>query len=193
MLFRRRTPLGFRERLRKAVWPTRSWKRSSNYFFKRVLRLSATPHAIAAGFAAGVFASFTPFLGLHFIISFVVAFLIGGNILAAAFGTAVGNPLTFPVIWISSYNVGSFVLGMETHRLSPHDIVFSLTKQPIDAIFPLIQTLVIGGIPLGLTFGGAAYAIIWWAVVAYQRGRRRRLADRRRPADASEAGAQESS
>lgn len=174
------------------MWPTSSWKRSSSYYFKRVLRLSASPHAIAAGFAAGVFASFTPFLGLHFIISFIVAFLIGGNILAAAFGTAVGNPLTFPAIWISSYNVGSFVLGIEARGLSPPEIVFSLTKQPFEAVVPLLRTLLIGGIPLGLLFGLAAYGIVWWSVATYQRGRRRRLAERRRPAEPGGAGAQES-
>lgn len=181
MLFRRRNPLGFGERLRKALWPTNGWRRSSSYFFKRVLRLSASPHAIAAGFAAGVFASFTPFLGFHFIISFIVAFLIGGNILAAAFGTAVGNPLTFPAIWISSYNVGSFVLGRGPGTLSPHDIVSSLTRQPLDAVGPLLKTVVIGGLPLGVGFGLLAYGIVWWSVIAYQRARRRRLAERRRP------------
>lgn len=179
MLFRRRDPLSFFDRLKKAVWPTRSWRRSSSYYFKRVLRLSATPHAIAAGFAAGVFASFTPFIGFHFIISFAVAFLIGGNILAAAFGTAVGNPLTFPAIWITSYNIGSIVLGAEPGRLSPHDIFFSLTHQPLDSVFPLVGTMLIGGIPLGLVFGVTAYTAIWWAVFSYQRGRRRRLEEGR--------------
>jgi uncharacterized protein (DUF2062 family) len=193
MLFRRRSPLGFGERLRRAVWPTRGWRRSSSYFFKRALRLSASPHAIAAGFAAGVFASFTPFVGFHFIISFIVAFLIGGNILAAAFGTVVGNPLTFPAIWISSYNVGSFVLRMEPDQLSAHDVFFGLTRQPLDSVVPLLQTVLVGGIPLGLMFGLAAYGIIWWSVVAYQRARRRRLAERRRSAELSRTavGAQE--
>ena len=37
-----------------------------------ILRLRASPHAIAAGVAAGVFASFIPFLGLHIIIAAVV-------------------------------------------------------------------------------------------------------------------------
>jgi uncharacterized protein len=187
MLFRRRNPLGLGERLRQALWPTSGWKRSSSYFFKRVLRLSASPHAVAAGFAAGVFASFTPFVGFHFVISFIVAFLVGGNILAAAFGTAVGNPLTFPAIWVSSYNVGNFVLGAKPGQLSTHDIAFSLTSQPLDAVVPLIRTLIVGGVPLGLVFGLAAYAIVWCAVATYQQGRRQRLAERRRPSEQSEA------
>jgi len=189
MLFRRRDPLPLSGRLRKALWPTNGWRRSSSYFFKRVLRVSASPHAIAAGFAAGVFASFTPFLGLHFIISFIVAFAIGGNILAAALGTAVGNPLTFPAIWISSYNLGNFVLGRAPGHLSPHDIAVSLTGQPFDAIIPLIRTIMVGGIPLGLVFGVASYGIIWWAVVSYQEARRRRLSERRTLAGGGDAGA----
>lgn len=190
MLFRRRDPLPLSGRMRQALWPTNGWRRSSNYFFKRVLRVSATPHAIAAGFAAGVFASFTPFLGLHFIISFVVAFLIGGNILAAALGTAVGNPLTFPAIWISSYNIGNFVLGGAPGHLSPHDIAISLTEQPFDAMIPLLRTILIGGLPLGLVFGVASYAIIWWAVVSYQEARRRRLDQGRQPVGGGDAGAE---
>jgi uncharacterized protein len=189
MLFRRRDPLPLGRRFKKAMWPTNGWRRSSTYFFKRVLRVSASPHAIAAGFAAGVFASFTPFIGLHFIISFLVAFLIGGNILAAGLGTAVGNPLTFPAIWISSYNVGNFVLGKEPGHLTPHEIVASLTGQPFATILPLMKTMMIGGMPLGLAFGVAGYAVIWWAVVSYQEARRRRLSERRELAGGGDAGA----
>ena len=50
MLFRRRNRPTRIERLRVAVWPRNSWARSTRYFGKRVLRLTATPHAIALGF-----------------------------------------------------------------------------------------------------------------------------------------------
>lgn len=179
MLFRRRSPLGIADRVRLALWPASSWKRSVNYLAKRVLRLSGSPHAIAAGFAAGVFASFTPFIFFHFIISFLVAFLVGGNILAAALGTAVGNPLTFPAIWLSSYKVGNLMLGVEGGEVMADEISGSLASQPFDAILPLLRPLVIGGIPLGLGFGLAAYLIVLMAVKAYQRARRLRLEARR--------------
>ena len=187
MLFRRRNKLGFGERVRQSLWPATGWKRAAAYFAKRVLRLSGSPHAIAAGVAAGVFASFTPFFGFHFIISFIVAFFIGGNMLAAALGTAVGNPLTFPPILVSSYTVGSFLLGSGPSGLSPHDMLLSLTRQPIDAVIPILQPLVVGGVPLGVTFGAIAYAIVLWAVRAYQRARRTRLAARRAAAKPEDA------
>jgi hypothetical protein len=180
MLFKRRNPLSFREKLRLAVWPGNGWKRSARYISKRVMRLSGSPHAIAAGFAAGVFASFTPFIGFHFILSFVVAFLIGGNMLAAAFGTAVGNPLTFPAIWMSSYKIGNFVLGMEHADVQADTISASLTTQSLGSILPLMQSMTIGGVPLGIGFGLAAYFSVRWMVVAYQRTRRQRLDARRR-------------
>jgi uncharacterized protein len=188
MLFRRRNPLSLIERLRRAVWPANGWNRSMRYLGKRVLRLSASPHAVAAGFAAGVFASFTPFVGFHFLISFIVAFAIGGNLLAAAFGTAVGNPLTFPIIWLSSYQIGNFVLGLEHREVPSHELAASLGRQPLEAMLPLIRPILIGGLPLGLAFGAVAYLIVLWAVSAYQGSRRRRLDERRRSNDDVEAG-----
>ena len=180
MLFRRRSPLGIVERVRLVLWPASGWKRSISYIGKRVLRLSGSPHAIAAGFAAGVFASFTPFLFFHFLISFFVAFLIGGNILAAALGTAVGNPLTFPAIYLSSYKVGNFILRLEPSDRLPHEMSVSLANQPWEAIVPLLRPLVIGGLPLGLGFGITAYVIVLVMVKKYQRARRLRLEARRR-------------
>ena len=70
--------------------------RSGQYVTKRILRLTATPHAVAAGVAAGAFTSFTPFMGLHFLLAAVLAWMVRGNLLAPALGTFVGNPLTFP-------------------------------------------------------------------------------------------------
>ncbi|WP_346433030.1 DUF2062 domain-containing protein [Breoghania sp.] len=62
MLFQRRTPPHWLEQIRVALWPRHSFARSAKYFGKRVLRLTASPHAVALGFAAGTFASFTPFV-----------------------------------------------------------------------------------------------------------------------------------
>lgn len=54
MLFRRRQPVSRFERCRRLFWPETSISRSARYIGKRVFRLTTTPHAIAAGFAAVV-------------------------------------------------------------------------------------------------------------------------------------------
>ncbi|MFD1379243.1 DUF2062 domain-containing protein [Fodinicurvata halophila] len=67
MLFRPRSPRPFFKRLRNAIWPRRSWKRSARYVGHRLGRIPSTPYSIAAGFASGAAISFTPLLGFHFL------------------------------------------------------------------------------------------------------------------------------
>lgn len=182
MLFRRRDRLDFLSRLRVAAWPRHSWSRSARYFAKRVLRVSATPHAVAAGVAAGAFASFTPFVGLHFIIGFVIAFLIGGNLVAAALGTAVGNPLTFPLIWASTYRLGNAILGASGPAMTAGDFSQSFAEKSFGTIWPIVHPMVIGAIPLGVPTALALYVVVLYSVRAFQTVRRERLAVRRQEA-----------
>lgn len=182
MLFRRRKPLGFWGRLRIALWPSRSFSRSFQYFAKRVLRLTATPHAIAAGVAAGVFASCTPLIGFHFILSFVVAYVIGGNLVAAALGTSFGNPLSFPFIWAATYKLGCVILGGEGTRegqhLDLHALFRDLDMHQLWA--PVLKPMMVGGLPLGLFFGVVFYVVTYYMVSGFQARRRVRLAERAR-------------
>ena len=72
--------------------------------------IEATPHAIAAGFAAGIAVSLSPLIGLHFVLGAALALLTRGNLLASALGTLVANPWTFPAIWLATYQVGAVLL-----------------------------------------------------------------------------------
>lgn len=191
MLFRRRDAPPIGERLKIFFVPRRSYGRSFRYYGKRVLRLSGSPHAVAAGVAAGAAASCTPFIGFHFILSFVVAFFVRGNMLAAAIGTAVGNPLTFPLIWVTTFQIGSRIEALwhegERARLPPH-LAEAILTQGWDAIAPLLTPMVIGAVPLSLTVGLTFYVVTRSSLSFYQRGRRERLAKRRNGADSDVAG-----
>lgn len=183
MLFQRRQKPNQIQRLRVAVWPRHSWSRSLRYFSKRILRLTGSPHAIALGFAAGAFASITPLIGFHFILSFVIAFIIGGNMLAAALGTAVGNPFTFPLIWASTYKLGTLILHGEARRLRSDalkgELGETLLEKSLDTLWPVLKPMFVGALPLGLVIGVLSYFAMFYSVRAYQRGRRQRLAARR--------------
>lgn len=179
MLFRRRHRPSRIERLRVAVWPRHSWARSSQYIGKRVLRLTASPHVIALGFAAGAFASFTPLIGFHFLMSFAIAFLIRGNMVAAALGTAIGNPLTFPFIWASTFSVGQWILygrAPETVSDQVHQqLQSSLFEASFDRIWPTIKPMLVGAIPIGLVVAINSYFIVLKSVELFQHRRRLRL------------------
>lgn len=180
MLFRRRKPLGFWAKLRVAIWPSRSFRRSFQYFIKRVLRLTATPHAIAAGVAAGVFTSWTPFLGFHFILSFIVAYALAGNLVAAALGTGFGNPISFPFIWALSLKTGNFLVGAEPGGHGKHvDLEALLRHLDMKQLWePVLKPMLVGSIPLGIGTAIVFYIVTYWAVRAFQTRRRLRLAER---------------
>ena len=179
MLFRRRETESWMARLRTAVWPRNGWSRSVRYFAKRVLRLSGSPHTVAAGVAAGVFASFTPFIGLHFIISFILAFVVGGNMLAAGIGTFVGNPLTFPFIWASTYSLGSRILGL-SEGMALTEIHRGFHDKSLEALWPIIGPMLVGAIPIGVPVAAVFYVISFFAVRTFRDMRRERLDARRR-------------
>lgn len=178
MLFRRRQPQTFAQKLRGTLWPRRSWRRSLRYMQRRVLRLRATPHAIAAGIAAGVFSTFTPFIGFHFIIAFAVAWVIRGSLAGAALGCLLGNPVTFPLIWASTYEIGRYVLASETpDGHAPTALGPSLLKGDLSAIWtPYIKPMLVGSIPLGLGFGLLTYFVVLAMARSFQETRQRRTA-----------------
>lgn len=93
------------------VYPRGGWARAFGYVKHRLQRLPDTPEKVSRGIAVGVFAAFTPFYGLHFVIAILLARVARGNILAALLGTFVGNPLTYIPIGIASLGTGYWLLG----------------------------------------------------------------------------------
>jgi uncharacterized protein (DUF2062 family) len=180
MLFKRRISENFGERLRVWLWPRRSFSRSLQYFTKRILRLKATPHAVAAGVAAGVFASFFP-LGLHFVIAALVCWLIAGNLVAALLGAAVGgNPLTVPLLWGASWETGKLILhGHLSGQGTPEHLGAMLHNLSFAQLWgPVLEPMAIGAVPLGLVFGLIFYGLTRWAMTVFREQRRKRMADR---------------
>lgn len=169
-MFQRKKHPNLSDKMRETVWPKSGWRRWSLYIYKRVLRIAKSPHAIALGFAAGVFASFTPFIGFHFIIGLLVAWVLGGSLIASAFGTAIGNPITFPAIWASTFHLGCILLGRDPGSVSFESLEGGMLAAS-DVILPLIKPMVVGGAPLGI----AAAVLIYFpvrAAVAYHQSRR---------------------
>ena len=174
MLFRRREAESFLGRMRVHLWPRRSWSRSSRYVVYRLRRLSDSPHAVAIGFAAGVFAAVTPFLGTHMVMAALIAWAVGGSIVAALLGTFVGNPLTYPVFWYSTYEMGNLLLGgtPAKHRIDLSDGIF---QSSLEQLWPILKPMSLGSIPVGLALAALSYVLVKPMVEAYQHRRRREL------------------
>ena len=171
-MFRRRKPTPLWQQLRGWFWPHIGWRRLGVYAVKRLTRLPGTPHSLAAGFACGVAISFTPFIGLHLILSVLLAYVLRAHPITAAAGTLIGNPWTFPFIWLSTFKLGKMVLGSPAAHAAP------VEHWTFDKLFTdvgaLIWPMTIGGVLLGLMAGFATYLVLVRVIAAYQDARRRR-------------------
>jgi uncharacterized protein len=174
MLFRRREEEPLLTKARVHLWPRRSWKRSIRYIRYRLSRLSASPHAIALGFAVGCFAAITPLLGFHVIMAALISWMIGGSIVASFFGTFLGNPLTYSIAWYSSYKIGTFVLGIHPRNRAV-DFSGTVFGSSWDHLWPILKPTMLGCIPIGLAVAVVAYFLMKAGVEAYQERRRRRF------------------
>ena len=70
--------------------------------FLHMLGRDDPPEVVAASFALGVAISFTPLIGLHWVIALVLALILKLNKFDVLLGTLVVNPLTLPpVAWVA--------------------------------------------------------------------------------------------
>jgi uncharacterized protein (DUF2062 family) len=175
MIFKRRESLGFFSRVRGFFAPRKGWRRGFRYIGKRVQRLPDTPHRIALGFSCGVVASFTPLFTMHFVVGFALAWLVRGNLLASAFGTFAGNPVTFPFIALIALSIGEWLLSTpDLHRNFDFATIFHDLPGFFDTVF---WPYLLGGLAPGLLAGGVSYILVRPVIAAYQNRRRGRLTE----------------
>lgn len=179
MLFRPRHKPSFWGNLRSWIWPRSGWRRAGLYVWHRLARLPGTPHSIAAGFASGVAISFTPFLGLHILLSVGVTALLRGNILAAVIGTVAGNPWTFPIFFALTAEVGAWMLGGSVNTEIPvwdWDAVFMTPGTYLLEFVPVVFPLIVGGLPVAIVAWLLSYLVFKELLTRYRMRRSSRAA-----------------
>lgn len=170
------------------VWPRRSVTRSFRYLLLRLWRIPGTPHSVALGCAIGVFAIFTPFLGFQMVLAALLAWAMRGSVVASAIGTFVGNPLTYPIIWVGTFALGNFflggtasaqidefsdrasALGDSIKQMSPQAI-----GQAVEGLWPILKPMALGSIPLGGLAAGLTYFTTRRFIEDQKEKRRQRL------------------
>lgn len=177
MLFRRRKKAPWPKRVREFFWPRKGFTRPARYVAKRILRLSASPHAVATGVAAGTFSAFTPLVGLHAILALALAWLLAGNLLAAVLATAIANPLTIPVIAVGTLKAGEGLLGVRSaETLSAGELFDRLEHLQVSELWqPVLKPMLVGAALLGLAAALFAYAVTRLTLRAVRTRRRARL------------------
>ncbi len=131
--------------------------------FKKILSLDAHPGHISAGFAVGVFVSFTPFFGLHTPLAIALAFIFRLNKVTCITGAWVNTPLTMVPILVASYKLGRFMQG------KPARGAFTFTNLDWHSLQPYAKSILLGSSVIGFLAAGAAYFICYWLVMFFRR------------------------
>ena len=124
-------------------------KRASLFYFLKLVRVKDSQDKLAIGFACGSMVSFTPFIGFHFFLAIIFAYILRGNLVASLIGTFIGNPFTFPFIWIFIYKIGN-VFFKNDQNFSLELTFQSLFDQGYDILIPMLIGSLIVSIPIWL-------------------------------------------
>jgi uncharacterized protein len=80
-------------------------------FFRRMFLLDDTPERISLAFALGVLLAFSPLLGLHTFLGFILSLMFGLNRFALLLGVFVNNPWTLVPIYAAGTYLGGLIVG----------------------------------------------------------------------------------
>jgi uncharacterized protein len=136
---------------------TEKWKKR----FKEILSLDSHPGHIAAGFAVGVFISFTPFFGAHTPLAIAIAFLFRLNKLTCITGAWVNTPLTVVPVLGLSYKLGRALRGLPPVDLQVRSLEWQVLKK-------YATSLILGSSIIGFVAALIAYFACYYLVVRFR-------------------------
>ena len=186
----------------EVIFSLKGISRAIEYVGIRLKRIPDTPHKISLGMSCGIFASFTPLFGLHFLIAGLLSYVLRANVLASLIGTFVGNPITFPIITVFNLKLGEWILGSSEYSTGDGgkifegflDFIFLIYKsfftegsigensvprmnEFLDGVFIPYS---LGGLILGIFIAVMSYFLLRPLVSTYQKKRHARKAKRLR-------------
>lgn len=135
-------------------------------FLEKLVAKERHPRVLALSFCIGIYIAFSPFVGLHTVMTLAAGWLFSLN-LAAMFGAAylVNNPWTMVPVYMAGYLVGDYLLalvGIDGVSLNPSWM--SWINEPIHRYTGIegisFWGFMIGGNLLGILFGVILYPIM---------------------------------
>ena len=192
-MFKRRERRSIFRFFYEVIFSLKGISRAIGYVGIRLKRIPDTPHKISLGMSCGIFASFTPLFGLHFLIAGLLSYLLRANVLASLIGTFIGNPITFPIITVFNLKLGEWILGSNEYSSGDGGKIF---EGFLDFIFLIYKSLFtegligensvprmneflygvfipysIGGLILGISIAIISYLLLRPLVSTYQKKR----------------------
>ena len=123
-----------------------------------ILSLDSHPGHIAAGFAVGVFISFTPFFGLHTLLAIAAAFVLRLNKLTCITGSWLNTPITVIPILGLSYKLGRVLRGLQPAELHLKGLEWHYLEKYATSL--LLGSSILGFIAAILSYFACYYLVV---------------------------------
>lgn len=135
-------------------------------FGKKLILSERTPRKLAFASSLGIFIACSPFLGIHWLMTIILSWLLSLNV-AVVYAAAhvVNNPFTMIPLYIADYEVGKLIverlLGLNLMQYNPSWMTWLNLKISCLGIPNIsLWTFIIGGNILGLSLAIIAYPIL---------------------------------
>lgn len=122
-------------------------KRSSRYWYLRILRQKSTPRELAFALALGVFIGALPIIPFQSIVVIALAFVFRVNKLAAWLATCYSNAFTMAPFYYFLFLVGNFFLPFKGLQFDPSQLEMA---QLIQSGWQLFSVIFAGGLIFGI-------------------------------------------
>ncbi len=139
----------------------------------RLVTLKSSSRKIAAGFALGIFLSFTPTFGFQTVLALAAAAMLKVNPISCVLGVYLTNVFTVMPIYAFCYGVGRWVLGVEQVvkvDLEQDGILLSILGLGRRGL-AWIGVQSVGAVLVGGVSGGIAYFLALFGVIRYRTAR----------------------
>jgi uncharacterized protein (DUF2062 family) len=135
-------------------------------YAKKSLLAERTPQKLAYASSVGIFIAFSPFLGIHWLMTIILAWALSLNV-AVIYAAAhvVNNPLTMVPVYLADYSFGEWLtkglFGVDLVAYNPSWMQWLNIKLSCLGIPNLsLWAFIIGGNILGLLVAVAAYPFL---------------------------------
>ena len=135
-------------------------------YAKKTLLAERTPQKLACASCVGIFIAFSPFLGVHWLMTIILAWALSLNV-AVIYAAAhvVNNPLTMVPVYLADYTFGEWItkrlFGVDLLAYNPSWMQWLNIKLSCLGIPNLsLWTFIIGGNILGILAALAAYPFL---------------------------------
>ena len=159
----------------EAVW--QRLKRFARYWYLRLMRIQATPHALALGMAIGVFVGFIPLLPSQTVIAIGFAYLLRASKAAAAIGTLVSNPFNWVPLYMLFYYLGRAVVPFDIPALTPSHLNMA---ELAHTGWRFYVAMITGGLIIAIPASVLSYFLMRKGVLFYREQKAKRAASRNR-------------